>query len=304
MSIKVIYIMGHSRSGSTLLDMVLSNAPSVFGAGELCNLIEAMDVWHGYCACGIVSPQCPLWSKVRQLWGSNAGRVGEDYAGLQARFERLRHYPVRLRRYRRDPLMERYAARTRALFDAIAYASGSNVVVDSSKLPVRALALMQVSGLDVRVIHLVRDVRGVANSLLKSWAADPAAGIAAAQSGQSMTRVAMEWMVINAVANRVRARLREHAMLVRYEDLVADPVQTLRRISACSGVDFSAVGAKLEQGMPLRAEHAIEGNRLRLQKQVVLELDVRWHTELSKSAQHGLALLTAPVGMGYGYRPW
>lgn len=37
---EVIYIGGYGRSGSTLLDILLSNSPSVRGLGEASNLIS------------------------------------------------------------------------------------------------------------------------------------------------------------------------------------------------------------------------------------------------------------------------
>src|SRR3712207_8630396 len=46
--------------------------------------------------------------------------------------------------------------------------SGKPVIVDSSKSPARALALGMVPGIDLYVVHLVRDGRGVATSLRKT----------------------------------------------------------------------------------------------------------------------------------------
>ncbi len=72
-----------------------------------------------------------------------------------------------------DPRFARYAEYTGALFNAIADLSGADVIVDSSKSPARALALSRTPGLDVRMLHLVRDVRGVAYSLRKLSAPKP-----------------------------------------------------------------------------------------------------------------------------------
>lgn len=300
---KILYIMGSGRSGSTLLDTVLSDQPGMFGAGELCNLLSAMDVRHNYCACGRRSAECPVWLAVRAEWSRSAVTdVAREYPALQRRVERIRNYP-RHRGSTSESFTERYLELTRALFAAIANVSGATTIVDSSKGPVRALALSRMHDVDLRVIHLVRDVRGVAYSTGKRFASDPKGGIMSALNGKSSTRTAANWMLVNAVANRVRARLGERATLVRYEDFVTRPAQILRRLSEFSGVDFAATAEKLERGRGFKAGHTIEGNRLRMHDRIELRPDIRWREHMSKTKQSLLPLLTAPVAWGYGYHP-
>ncbi len=296
---KILYIMGYGRSGSTLLDTVLSDHPSVFGAGELCNLIGAMDVHRSYCACGVRSAQCPFWLKVRQDWSRVAGGIVEnEYLRLQTRL-----YRYWLRPRLGDQLMTRYLSQTRALFEAIAETSDGSTIVGSSRAPLRALALSCMGGIEFRVIHLVRDVRGVACSTMKSWEPDPEAGIVAALPAERPTVAAAKWMLTNAIANRIRTLLGDRAILVRYEDFVTNPSITLQRISAFTGLDFEPVAAKLTHGGEFRAKHTIEGNRLRMQARIQLRPDVRWKSELSSVQKRFLPLLASPVAWNYGYRP-
>jgi hypothetical protein len=73
----------------------------------------------------------------------------------------------------RPQLNPGYAARLgrmaeilRSLYSAIAQVSGG-VIVDSSKTPSYLFLLQRVEGIDLRLLHLVRDSRGVAYSTLK-----------------------------------------------------------------------------------------------------------------------------------------
>ena len=305
MQIKILYIMGFGRSGSTLLDTVLSDQPGIFGAGELCNLLSAMDVWHSYCACGRRSADCPVWTSIREQWSRIANAdVAQEYPALQSRIERIRTYLRHSGRFLEDHSTARYLELSRALFEAIAKVTGATTIVDSSKRPIRALALSQIDGLEFRTVHLVRDVRGAAHSIRQRFDSDPRGGIMNAMSGKSVARTAMSWTLVNAIANRVRNRLGDRAALVRYEDFVTRPTETLRRLSAFAGVDLSTTAHKLEQGGAFKAGHTIEGNRLRMHERIELRPDIRWRKQMSMVKKSALPLITAPVSWKYGYRPW
>ena len=73
----------------------------------------------------------------------------------------------RLLRQRPSLRFQAYDQQVRALFQAIRAVSGKRVVEDTTKTPSRALVLSMISGVDVRILHLVRDGRGVAWSMEK-----------------------------------------------------------------------------------------------------------------------------------------
>ena len=118
--VKVLYIMGAGRSGSTLLDMVLGSHPDVRGAGELTNAARNGWLKNEDCSCGRPVNDCPFWTEVLQLWTHRGFGDLERYVSLQGIFERYRQLP-RLIREQRNPSSEflEYAAATRALFACI-----------------------------------------------------------------------------------------------------------------------------------------------------------------------------------------
>lgn len=308
--VKVIYLMGSARSGSTFLNTILGGHPSAFAAGELCNVIKSMDVRREYCSCGVLSEACSFWTQVRQEWKNTVGRgLVDEFSDLLScfeqprRFEWIRSYSRRWRHGHDRSAWRRYSTLTSALFTAIQKVSGVDIVVDSSKSPVRALALSEIGDLELHVIHLVRDVRGVVYSLNKAWEPDPKAGIVAPLAAMRPSVVARRWAETNFSSNRVRHRLGERTMLVRYEDLVGAPEATLERIGGFTGLNLSDVATKVRHGEQFQPGHQIAGNRLRMKSTIRLNPDVRWQHELSSLKKYWIWALAGGLAGLYGYHP-
>jgi hypothetical protein len=68
--IKVIYIISDRRSGSTLLENILSKSAETVSIGELAMLKGHIakdgpgELWDWNCSCGKPIMQCEFWSKV------------------------------------------------------------------------------------------------------------------------------------------------------------------------------------------------------------------------------------------------
>lgn len=58
-------------------------------------------------------------------------------------------------------------------------------------------------------------------------------------------------------------------MKVQYEELIQQPEATLRGIGDRFGLDVGDVIQKVERDMPLRRGYVFNGNRMRMQEQVV-----------------------------------
>ncbi len=65
--IRVIYVVGAGRSGSTLLDTILGNHEYIESVGELINSPRAWSNPDEYCACGIQAGVCDFWRQVREV---------------------------------------------------------------------------------------------------------------------------------------------------------------------------------------------------------------------------------------------
>src|SRR5690606_36893435 len=66
----IIYIMSDVRSGSTLLENILSNSPDIVSVGELHHLDSHLNkgkwgvTWDWKCSCGSEFSDCSFWSTV------------------------------------------------------------------------------------------------------------------------------------------------------------------------------------------------------------------------------------------------
>ncbi|MBA3688131.1 MAG: sulfotransferase [Chloroflexi bacterium] len=300
----VVYVVGTGRSGSTVLDTLLGSHPRAVSTGELSHLVR--DGWMGIeiCACGKAVVECPHWMTVRAAWTAQFGEGAvPEYPALQRSVERLRRVPGFILGSRRvQGEWERYQQLTRGLFRAIIEATDRDVIIDSSKNPVRALALSR-AGIELRLIHLVRDPRAVAWSFGKSFTRDRAGGVQRDRAGTAAWRSALKWQLINAEARLVTHRMpANRSMTVRYEDLVTHPRATLDRIGRLINLNLEEVAAAAEAGRPVVIGHPVAGNRLRMSGMVSLAGDDEWRRAMPQGDQRLVSILAQPSMRTFGYR--
>ena len=173
---------------------------------------------------------------------------------------------------------------------------------NSSKLPGRARALARVRGIDLRLVHLVRDGRGVAWSMRRRLAHDPRAGVQASKRERSVIRTGLLWMWTNLSTERTtRALGDQRAVRLAYENLVADPAAAMARLAAILGTDLSPLVDQLTTGTPLVAGHVMAGNRLRMNGRLQLRPDLDWQAQLPTGQRRLFEQLCRPVLRRYGY---
>ncbi len=301
---QVIYIVGMGRSGSTVLDAILGSHPAVCGVGELSNFVRSGWLEGEYCACGERGNVCAFWAAVREEWTRRVAPADiTGYPALQSTFESFSSWPrLLLERVWRSRRFREYARLTVSLFDAISAVSGRPTVVDSSKAPMRAYALTVTAGLDLRMVHLVRDPRGVAWSLLNPHPKDERAGVRKERRRKPAVRTAVMWVIVNFQAMRAARRVeRGHRTFVRYEELVTDPKAVLGRIADIAGIDFGDVATAVSSGAPVAIGHATAGNRLRMRRSFELRANTEWMVRLPASAERLVWTIAGPVMRRMGY---
>ena len=82
---KVLYIMGTARSGSTILEILLSKGKGVFGAGELTSLIQDGFIENKQCSCGSSCADCDVWGRVSEILKLDKQEL-EEWAVLQKKW--------------------------------------------------------------------------------------------------------------------------------------------------------------------------------------------------------------------------
>ena len=305
----VVYIAGSGRSGSTVLERILGEVPGFVNVGELIDLFRRSRDSER-CGCGLAFTSCPFWAAVGERafggWDSAfLSRVGQ----LQSNVARQRRLPrlVAGRMAGRDfgADLTAYGAYHVKLYRAIASEASAEYVVDSSKWPVQALALAR-AGVDVRVIHLVRDPRGVANSLSKKRVARPHALHDADFMWQKAPAgAAARWSACQAEAELLRlSGLR--VTRVRYEDLVRQPRPTIETMLAKLGLphgpsELAHIG---DRRVVLGKSHGLSGNPSRFDNgEIVLRSDEAWREQMSRRDRLTVSAVGLPFLLRYRRSP-
>ncbi len=298
--LKVIFIAGYGRSGTTLLDIALGQQSGVFAAGEITALPRHVWREREFCACRNQVDACDFWRPVIDAWHHHQSPDTLDAHGRRAARLEWLFDPRRLfASIVAGKETRAYREGTSVLLHEIAAASGASVIVDSSKLPGRASSLMSIKGIEVFVVHMVRDGRGVAWSMMKPYRRSVEAGIQKELKPKPLWYTAARWFAVNLGTELVRARLpRKRSMRVRYEDFVADPEGTVRSILALVGQEYVSPDHGPEV---MRPQHQIAGSRHRMQDEITINKDIGWTSQMPRWMQNVFTVLTAPLLVRYGY---
>ncbi|MEP7350087.1 MAG: sulfotransferase [Sphingorhabdus sp.] len=299
--LKLVYIAGYGRSGSTLLDIALGQQEMIFAAGEVTTIARHVWVNDEYCACGSNVPLCPFWGPVVKKWfGAEGDELLDDYRRSQEQIEPVFSLKAMLSPWRSKRMRASYLEHSQKLFQEISAGSGKQIIVDSSKLPGRASALAKLPGIELYIVHLVRDGRGVAWSMMKTYTRQVDKGLQKDLHPKPVVYTAVRWAFINLAVEMLRIKLgRGRSIRVRYEDFIADPADTLGRIVRLVGADSTR--APYQEGQALFPQHQVAGSRHRMLESITLRSDEGWKNEMPGFKQFIFTALCAPLMWRYGY---
>lgn len=299
---KVVYIAGSGRSGSTIVDNILGQLEGWVSVGEVRFLWERGMQEDRRCGCGEPFSACPFWRAIL----TRAFPDGVDPARLRALLERgtrARRIGAllgvrRRRRFVREELHELSDA-LGALYHAIAEVSGARVIVDSSKLPTYGAVLGEVPGIELRAVHLIRDPRATAFSWLRKKALPDRPGTE--MQRQSPLHSSALWTLWNTLAEVLWGWRPGHAR-VRYEDFARAPRPTIAQIVAAAGEPPDDGPFVSDTEVALTPAHGVAGNPSRFTTgRVALRPDDAWRTELRASDRWRVNLVTWPLLLRHGY---
>jgi hypothetical protein len=297
------------RSGSTLLDLMLGQFVGHCDVGELFYLWQSGVERNFRCACGEHFDQCPFWAEVGQkAYGGWSSVDVDDVRRLQRRVDATSRLPFIIKPelspgFARE--LDRYIAIITPLYRAIAEVSGAQVVVDSTKRPSLAYILARAPEIDLRMVHVLRDPRGVAYSWSQLVELPEGTSTKGRMNQRSARLTARRWVTVNAMIAGL-ARRGTPRVTLRYEDLVRDPRGELGRVAALTA-DVTGVTDPLEflhgNEFEQAGSHAVAGGRIRMRTgPIALSLDEKWRREYAASRRHLVAAMTWPLRRVYDYR--
>lgn len=313
---RVICIAATGQSGSTLLARMLGEAPGYHAVGEVGRIWDKGVDEHMTCSCGNPFDSCEFWGEVGERafggWHAVDGTAAARLRGeLQMGGTRWPH-PVALPFLQHPNLwpsfrekVRRYADLMLPVYRAMNEVTGGAVLVDSMKIPAHVyLMALQMPELDVKIAHHIRDSRGFAYSNTK-WVEKQGGEHRGAFRGRRPPwRSAVKWTWFNEAFDHLQ-RIGVPSTVIRYEDLVHDPVPQLRKAAGLFGGAMSDhdLGFIHEDGIDFSAGHIASGSRWRMSSgRIPLREDIEWASKLNDRDRRTVTTITRPLLRRYDYR--
>jgi hypothetical protein len=277
---KLVYIGGYGRSGSTLLEYLLTVNPEVVGCGEVARHLRSFGR-RKICTCGRPMQTCPIW---------------RDFQHTSERLEGLDHEQLTL------ALLEHVSGAHAVMVDS------SKTAWDSTLMPFR---LARRLGEDFLLVHLVRDPRAVCWSTMRApWRIKRTRKRGRVKLRQKSRRgssgavrslrTIIGWTIANLACEMFGWRHPDRYLRVRYEDLAQAPLKMVGQV--LSRVSLEAPST-LERSDPADNRHQLYGNAMRFGSVSPTEIkeDVAWKTAMPKGYRWLVAGLCWPLCLRYGY---
>jgi hypothetical protein len=301
-AVKVVYIAGFPRSGSTLLERLLGAEADVFCAGELRRIWERGFIANELCSCGEPFASCPFWDEVVEVAfggpeGVDAEAIAAVITSLDTRGNRWEEIARRTltRRISRPTLLGEVLPQ---LYRAIASVSGRPAIVDSSKDSTYGLILSTMADIETDVIHIVRDSRAVAYSWQRRRRRPEVVDRTEYMPLIRPGGTALGWTIRNVSTEALRGFSQRYAR-VQYESLVTDPAAVLRQIL------LDAPCAAPTRDNPSKSAvryHTVSGNPMRLEQgPLTVTADLEWKAAMNARDWMTVTALTSPLLLRYGY---
>jgi len=288
--VRVVYIAGVGRSGSTLLGRVLSQSGDATFVGEARALPGQIS---SKCGCGKKVRECRFWSGVLDKVDVDAVRQARNT--FRVRDLVFRHPEVNI------PLRQ-----LTEYYRAIQRESGARVIVDSSKFPSYLFCLSESPGIDVRVLHLVRDPRAIAYSWWKRPIHEGKQNTPVTKRSyeslrfENPIRSSVIWLIWNHIIKSKWMNNKNYHLL-KYEDFCSNPKKYSNKAMSMLGANNMSEWVSNNE-IRLPVQHSIRGNPNRFEEGVT-EIEERsaWQSGLSKVEKLIVVGLTAPLLREYGY---
>lgn len=286
--IKVLYIAGATRSGSTLLARLLGEVDNFISIGEAFRWMfntERMSRTQP-CGCGSSVLECHFWREiVAKIENSREQELGTSY--IRIRYLPLLMSPVKTSLF--NDSWNKLLIITQNIIEAISKKSNNHVIVDSSKNPANAYVLSQVPGVELHVVHLVRDPRGV----VSSWSRPKK------YLSTYPTHTVIGWWLSHNMSAEVLRFCANSFMQLRYEDFLENPKETLRNILCSANENPKDIDIITDDSVRIGVQHLLAGNPDKMQSGEIKIKPRKWH--LNRFRTIVTTLLTFPLLIKYNY---
>jgi hypothetical protein len=284
MKTNIIYLMGAGRSGTTALATFLGNSHNILSVGEMHQFFEHIE-HNKPCSCGALLSECDVWSRVLARLPHDYLDNPGAYKSFCDDFEYHKAVPKYLLRSFKSEDIHKYTDINEIVFQAIEEEYQKSYILDSAKYIGRALGLSKSNKINIKIIYVIRDVRGVISSFTKS-----------VQTSRTPLSTIVYWTIVNIVAEFVyRVFPKGSVIKLKYEDLIDEPIREFERLEKFLGIDLGDVKEKVIENQAFDMPHIIGGNRMKSNKQIYFRKDASWRDNFPRSKKWSYYLLASPL---------
>ena len=302
--VKVLYIAGNGRSGSTILDVILGQPKGFFPVGELRRIWDRGLIENRPCGCSVPFRECPTWTEIfQEAYGGMDAIDAKALVKYRERMTQTKHLPSMLIRNKRTrntgSELKEYLGKLDKLYSSIHRVTDCNVIVDSSKWPMYAYMLDLLPSIELYILHLIRDPRAVAFS----WKRRKQYEENKLLPRQSTLKSTFYWLAWNPAITYLWNHPSANYMFLPYENFVLNPQEVVAKILSFIQEEKQALPFINKRTIEITRGHAVAGNIARLTDgPVTLKIDDEWKTNLAWTSKFLVSALAWPFLYKYGYR--
>ena len=284
------------RSGGTLLGRIMGNSPEAIYVGELRYFWEKGIINNYECSCNSKFENCIFWTQVVNEYKNHVRLDNiEKIRSELEQFERLKNFS-KLKDIKKNGnldnrLLSKYLFLNEKLYESIINISNKNIIVESSRIPGRLFALSLSDKFDLFPIHLIRDPRGVMNSLINQ----DLRNYGYAKHGD--LRRILEWNFNNLYSLKIMKELNpDQNFFIWYKNFVQFPSRVLKDLEKFLGYNFDFKDDNGIVSVDLDAGHIFSGNESRFKTGIIkVSEDIKWKEQLNMRKKLVISAATLPL---------
>ena len=289
--IDLVYICSNGRSGSTLLEMMISRVNSCFTVGEF--QVLPIDLIHNTqpCGCGENVNSCEFWTRVLEnqsesMRTSSIGRFRNFGAGKVLRYVEIIEMFTKLK-FSSD-LKQKYCEENFLIFQNVIKEVRYPIqyIVDASKDPYRLKWLTNSNQFNIKVLHIIKKPEAFVYSMTKNEK-----GIV--KKYLLTIRFSLRWVVENLIIYKVNHRYikKNNYLKIKYENFCSENLKSLQTIYKFLGLEIENLSKNLNY---FHENHAISGNKIRFEN-TGIKLDEKWKDGLNLVQKGIIKLLVSTL---------
>ena len=306
---RILYIAGAGRNGSTLVGQCLATNPWVVFPGELTHVWRRGFIENELCGCGSKFLDCDFWRRIAEHSSIRELDIHNRVSQIRDKASRFSRIPAFFAGRRANQVNDRsYVEAYRRLIDRLGAVDDASWIVDASKYPTDLAVLIEHQKLlpPIHVLHLVRDCNATVHAWKKCKIRREVHWQTQYMPRYSSVQTTIAWLAFNRLTKTLVTRYDLPYSLVRYEDFAREPIKILKRLFDEIGMstpdaDNSNLNSSTDSSHTGRS-HVLGGNPSKFEFDFgAIRLDEEWRTQLSGFDRLLVKCIAGRLQREYGY---